>query len=421
MKPWPSLRPFAVRVAFVVVLITLTPFPFGYVVGTARAEKLLSKLFNPLFEACGWLGGRLVGYRGALLPPANGSGDRLWDWSVLLGIVLIAPTVALLWTLLDRRRRPLHTLEGGLRVYVRYWLAAQLLSYGYIKLTLDQMPYPAVSELEQPVGALGRMGLLWSFMAASPAYERFAGLMELGAGLLLLTRWTSLIGALATAGVMLNVFVLNLAYDVCVKIFSCLLFLTALALAAYDARWLLPVLLQRSPPPRSPSTATPRRRRMWLVAELLGVAAMLTAYWEMPKPSMTDAAAGWPLYGRWLVLRQVRDGHELPPVLTEPQRWRTVYLATSLDGRRYINADRNNEERFRRWLAVDEAKHGMTFLAKPELGLPAIELTMAQPDADHLTLRDAKGDFVVELLRQPRPYLLQTRGFHWVSEEPLLR
>ncbi|MFM1882053.1 MAG: hypothetical protein RJA05_462 [Planctomycetota bacterium] len=75
----------------------------------------------------------------------------------------------------------------------------------------------SVAELLQQYGDSSPMGLMWTFMRASPAYVMFAGWMETIGGLLLLFRRTQLLGAMLVAGVMANVFVLNMCYDVPVE------------------------------------------------------------------------------------------------------------------------------------------------------------------------------------------------------------
>src|SRR5206468_1346164 len=80
-----------------------------------------------------------------------------------------------------------------------------VLGYGISKVFFGQFPLPFPGRLVQRFGDASPMGLMWTFMGASPAYVFFAGAMEtIGAGLLLFRRTTTL-GALVLSGVMLNV------------------------------------------------------------------------------------------------------------------------------------------------------------------------------------------------------------------------
>lgn len=64
------------------------------------------------------------------------------------------------------------------------------------------------------------MGLLWTFIGYSYAYNVFTGLGEIIGGSLLLFRRTKLLGALITIAIMSNVVILNFTFDVPVKLFS---------------------------------------------------------------------------------------------------------------------------------------------------------------------------------------------------------
>jgi hypothetical protein len=93
-----------------------------------------------------------------------------------------------------------------------------------------------LAEMVQPIGEQSPMGLLWRFMAASPAYTMFTGFAEVLAASLLLFRRTAMLGAFLCAGVMANVVALNFCYDVPVKLFSSRLLLMSLFLLAPDVR-----------------------------------------------------------------------------------------------------------------------------------------------------------------------------------------
>ncbi len=78
-----------------------------------------------------------------------------------------------------------------------------------------------------PMARSAPMGLLWAFMGMSHAYSFFGGLGEMAGAFLLLVPSFTALGALVTAGVMSNVLMLNLGYDVPRKIYSIHLILFA--------------------------------------------------------------------------------------------------------------------------------------------------------------------------------------------------
>src|SRR5262249_21326568 len=134
--------------------------------------------------------------------------------------LLLAAAGTLLWSLLDRKRPQYRRLHEWLRVYVRFYVATTLITYGVVKVIKSQFPYPDGDRLLVPYGESSPMRLLWTFMGASEGYNWFTGAGEMLGGLLLCTRRATLLGALVSCGVMLHVAALNFCYDVPVKLFS---------------------------------------------------------------------------------------------------------------------------------------------------------------------------------------------------------
>src|SRR6185503_1038008 len=98
-----------------------------------------------------------------------------------------------------------------------------------------QMPFPALSQLATPLGDLLPMRLSWLFIGYSTPYQIFSGAMETVAGLLLLNRRTVTAGLFAATGAFLNVVMINLSYDVPVKLYSMHLLFASLFLLALDS------------------------------------------------------------------------------------------------------------------------------------------------------------------------------------------
>src|SRR5262249_43062543 len=130
--------------------------------------------------------------------------------------------------------------------------------------------------LVQTYGESSPMGLLWTFMGFSALYCFFGGAAEMLGGLLLTLRRTTLLGALVSAGVLANVVMLNLSFDLPLKLFSPHRPARAPSRAA-RARRRLPTLflLTRgpAPAPEPPLIARPRVRKIAqaLVAVLFAV------------------------------------------------------------------------------------------------------------------------------------------------------
>jgi hypothetical protein len=127
-------------------------------------------------------------------------------------------------------------VEDALHVLLRYSIALGLASYAVAKLYPQQFPPLTPPDLELRVGELSPMGLLWTFMRYSPVYSTIAGVMEMAVVMLLCFRRTATLGALLCVPVMLNVMLMNLCFNVVVKLYSTMTVVSALVLVLHDAR-----------------------------------------------------------------------------------------------------------------------------------------------------------------------------------------
>ncbi len=168
-----------------------------------------------------WFAVQFLGFQSPVEhPPPNGSGDTVLAYLNVFGLLTLTAAIAVVWSLVDRKRTHYVTLHRWTRLLLRYSLATTLLMYGFSKVFPTQFQAPSLARLTETFGDFSPMGVLWSFMGASQPYTIFSGLMEVIPALLLIYRPTAVLGALSAAAVMLNVFVLNMSYDVPVKLFS---------------------------------------------------------------------------------------------------------------------------------------------------------------------------------------------------------
>ena len=259
----------------------------------------------------------------------SGSGDTSYDFTKLGCIVAASLLITVVWSLLSRARG-YPRLGRWLHLYARWYLAFYMFVYGLMKVYTGQFGTMELGRLTQEIGDKSGMGMVWTFMAGSRAYELFGGIGEVAAGLLLLHHRTALLGALVTIGVMANVAALNWLYDVPVKLFSLHLVLFAVfLLAPYRQRlWALLVANKASEPVDQRVV-----RRWWLVWPLTAIGVVLVGghlygnhvdgmrnmrMWEQrmgPKPE---------LWGIWRVEKMVRDGVEVPR--TDATRWQFLAL-----------------------------------------------------------------------------------------------
>src|SRR5207253_3945103 len=112
----------------------------------------------------------------------SGTSDGMFGWVTAFCVLMIATAATVVWSLLDRSRENYAGLHKWFWLFVRFALAGQMIFYGISKVLPVQMAFPSLTRLLQPVGTLSPMGVLWTHMGSSPAYEIFTGCAELAGG-----------------------------------------------------------------------------------------------------------------------------------------------------------------------------------------------------------------------------------------------
>ena len=205
-----------------------------------------------------WIATDIIGFN-APLTQFSGSGDKPIDYAQALGLLCVAGIATLLWSAVDRRRKSYVGAHKWFRLFLRFALAGTWISYGMVKAFPLQMSYPAFTRLLEPYGHFSLMGVLWAQIGASPAYERFTGIFELSAAILLMIPGLTLAGAVVSLIAAVSIFLLNMTYDVPVKLFSLHLIVMSLVLLGPDLKRLFNLFVLNRPV--GPSTACPLFQR----------------------------------------------------------------------------------------------------------------------------------------------------------------
>lgn len=144
----------------------------------------------------------------------------------------IAIPCSLLIAFLQNRYKLIESkkLESILFVSAAYMLSYFLLKYGTDKLLLRQFYSPEPNILYTPTGELSKDILFWTSMGTSKSYNFFMGAIEIIPGILLLHHKTRILGALFAFGVLLNVFMINVGFNISVKLLSACLLMASLYL-----------------------------------------------------------------------------------------------------------------------------------------------------------------------------------------------
>src|SRR5690349_17409509 len=238
-----------------------------------------------------WVGNHLLGVKPTVHP--SGSGDTLFDWTLAFTLILLAAIGTVVWSIARRETTRYPRLHKWFRLFLRVALGTTMFTYGFAKVFPLQMPTVFLSRLLEPYGDFSPMGVIWYSIGASPGYERFIGSAEVLGGLLLLLPGLTLIGALVTFAVTVGVWMVNMTYDVPVKLFAFHLVLMSIVLIAPDARRLVNwFVLNRPVVPDSAPRYGPsvRSHRIWIAAQLVFLV------WALGL-EIKGGIEGWKTYG----------------------------------------------------------------------------------------------------------------------------
>ena len=360
-----------------------------------------------------------------VLVPENGSGDTSMGWARLWTYLCIAVIVALAWSILDRKRPNYIHLNYWLCLFSRYYVILVSLSYGIIKLFGQQMVFPNLHEMATPVGDLLPMRLSWFFIGYSRAYEFFSGAMEVLAALLLLYRRTILLGVLVATGVFLNVMMLNLSYDIPVKIFSMQMEFTCLFLLVNESGRLINFFILNKPAPAGKvyhfryTKKWMRINRVVLKCIIVAVGLIFPFYQSYTQP-ITFSPKNEPVKnGVYAVVQYRLNSKNVPPSLSDTLRWRDLIFENglgSIGSNDTLFRHRYNRAYFS--YELDSATHLLGFKKYANMKEYFMEFKYTIPDSTTIILHGLKGkdSLYVELKRTNRHFQLAERQFHWLTE-----
>ena len=419
--PWKPLTRVVFRLSFCYLLLfalccgNSTAWEMIPAVGLSL-EGLAAAPFKhaALFAGQHWF--HLQGVAAHLHP--SGYGDRALDWIAALLMLIIAIVATILWSLLDRRRTEYNTLLAWLRFVLRLSLAAGMLVYGVMKVFPFQIPPPSLAILNEPLGSVSPLTLLWSTLGFSLLYQRLCGCVEVLSALLLLWRRTALAGTLLALVVISNIVLFDFFFDVPVKLYAANLLLMSLALLAPDARALWAFFFTHQPATANSPWIPPvrgRALRAVFCAEILTLLLGLVflPLHDEPHAARQAAAAAHPspLTGEWRLDAALLNGQPQPWPTGDGQPLANLFLEPS--GRVTGQAiDRTL------WpgATYNDAHHSITVMNAARYPVP---YTITQPDPSHLLLEPAHPNSpVLHLTRVPLPdhYSLYERGFHLTNE-----
>jgi len=398
---------------------------FEFIPGLSGITYFINDAFVPLVTFCN---DHLFHVKEKLNIDGGGSGDTSYAWAYFYTTLLIAVIGSVIWSLLERKTKDYQKLNWILKNILRYHLILIALLYGSIKLFAMQMPEPTLSQLATPLGDYLPMRLSWMFFGYSSPYQIFSGIMEIVVALLLFNRRTISTGLILGFGVFLNVFILNLCFDIPVKIFSMHLVLYTLFLLASDHNHYLNFFWRNQPTGRLMSFDFIFGKKYLKISRIVfktlfilvfGVFGLYQSYiW---KEEYSKAKIQKPIEpGFYHVKTFQKNNTEIPVIAGDDKLWKDFIFQN--DGRGSINTtDTLFKQNYQRGYFAYQVKPKENLILFTNLNDEKKELFKLQykvgPNNTMQLFGKIKKDSVVfDLVKTNKKFQLAEKQFHWISE-----
>jgi hypothetical protein len=421
---WPLWRKIVFRFLFIFLSFLMAPWTW---LDAVPGVGYITQFYSELMDWAVNTGNAKIFHVREVLVPLNGSGDTSYGWAQLWLLLSLAVIGCIIWSLLDRKCSKYPHLNYWLCLFARYYIAMFAFVYGILKIFALQMYFPSLHQLATPLGDFLPMRFSWLFIGYSTPYQVFSGVMETLAGLLLLYRRTSTLGAMLATAVFINVMVLNLAYDIPVKIFSMELVFVCLFLLANESSRIICFFILNKP-------AAPcdlyhfQYTKKWMritrvvlkigfiiIAVLLQISNDVEYYQSTKKPIPAQPVNN----GVYEVAVFAINKDSLPLRLSDTMRWQDVIFENGLGSIKTSDtAFRRRYNRAYFVYSLDSVSHTLALKKQPADSVAILNLHYDTPDSNTVRLwgRQHNDSLYVVLKRMNRHFQLAEKQFHWLSE-----
>jgi hypothetical protein len=337
--------------------------------------------------------------------------------------LIISATGALFWSFFDHNRTNYEKLNQWLTLYLRYFLAAYLFGYGFVKVLPSQLQAITNSRLTMPLGDESPMMLAWNFMGYSTLMMKVNGWAEVIAGLLLLPRRTTTLGAMLSAGVFSFVVMMDFCFNVPVRLLSGHLLIISVYIVLCDRRRLLNVFVLNKP--------TVAVAHIPLVNHLawkkvfsgaLAVLAVCLLYSSFEKGIDAEKSYGQsrpdcPLYGIYNTDYFVRNNDTIPASSTDSLRWKQLVIDRSSWNQSGI-IKFSTDKRSGYDVEVDTLKRTVSMRSITDTTEKYL-FNYFVPDINHILLKGQWQKDAIQVLMTKydlNNYLLHREKFRWITD-----
>jgi hypothetical protein len=418
---WPPHKRLIFRFLLLYFVLYCFPFPLD-------AFEFLNPVASPYYNLIDWLI-PLIGKKWFHLtahvafPTFDKVDDSFYGLVFMYFILILSAFGTVIWSVIDRRTKNHERLFQLLKLYLRYFLASYLFGYGFVKVFPSQFQAITASRLTMTVGDQNPMLLAWNFMGHSVVMQRLNGLLEVMAGLLLLFRRTTTLGAILSTAVFSFVVMMDFCFNVPVRLLSSHLLLISVLLVLTDGRRLMNVFVLN----RSASAAVYHPlinhhvgRKVFTAS--LAVLAFCLLYSAVTKGLDAEGSFGrtaprGPLYGVYDIDYFLRNSDTIPLSKTDSLRWKQLVI----DGgawNQFSVIKFNNDKRVSYTINTDTAKRMLSIQSLTDT-TEKYFFSYIIPDLTHIVLKGRWNSDSLEVLMTKydlNNYLLYREKFKWITD-----
>lgn len=229
---------FLIKFTLIYFILYIYPYGFEYIYG------LKTDTISIWEKLTIWFGETFIGWD-LYVNSLNKGFDSKYDVSRFLLIATLALLLSILWTFINSRAKFKYDdkLKEILKIILRYHVGFTLVLYGLAKVFMTQFGQMDIDRLEGTIGNNSGMSFLWTFMSYSKFYTMITGWVEVIGGIFLLFRRTTFLGAFILFVAMVNVVIIDIGFDVSVKMFAIHLLAMVIVLLLYYKNRLLNVFV----------------------------------------------------------------------------------------------------------------------------------------------------------------------------------
>jgi hypothetical protein len=354
--------------------------------------------------------------------------DTPYKFVQMVLYITLAIIGTIVWSLMQPNKKSYNTAAYYLKIIVRYFIVFVSFKYGIVKLFALQMSFPALADMATPFGDYMPVKLFWKYSGYSTLYQMFSGAVEVLAGILLLNRRTSMLGALVALAAYGNVMIVNMCYDIPVKIFSIHLVIMCLYLLITDRQQLADFFIYNKPTAPNLLYNKPVNKLLYglrFIIKIILIAsgvylclAYTTTY--LQKNNNPNFVSPIP-HGFYNVDVLIKNGDTLPVLAHDTLLWKdiifernyaTVNTADTLlhepdftRGKFYYRADTVNKKLVCYKLNKKDSIYLFTF-----------KYNIHNKGRVELRTKTGQDSLYLQLVKSKRKFILNEKPFHWVTE-----